>query len=305
MKRILMVALASVLLVVLVGCANRPNDKLDHTQGEMPTDNKIALSTYIAGGILASADTIDEQTAIRLRRDIYYPLQNTETTEELKIEGVLPEVNVYFERLKFFLDEGVKGFEVQEKASSREGYEIELNYNVDGEPYTIYYNKDVDNRLSGLLIYNQMEFELVGDIESEVEEYEVKFKAIDNTNQGNWIEIELETEDERDEYEFEMEMKMVINGAYKEVKMDYSIEYDEESIELEIYDNNRLSKYEFEKERENDRVVYQFEYEVDNVKGEVKVLETVDETGKPVYRYKINEEGKRKDLDYERDDDDD
>ena len=306
MRRNIVFAIILIALLVIVGCTPtttpEETDTTKTTPGaakELPTDNKIALSTYIAGGVLASRDKI-EQTPQASR--MILPLQ---TEEELKIEKILSEVNVYFDRLKFFLDEGVEGIVVQERASSREGYEVELNYQIDDEQYTIYYNEVSKDRLTGLLLYNNVEFELIGEIENEEEEYEIKFKAIDTTNEANWVEIELETEDESDEYEFESQMKMVINGAYKEVKVEYSVENEEQSIELEINDNGDISQYEFDREQDDGGIVYKIEYEVENVQGEVAVLETVDETGNPIYRYKIEEEGKRKDIDFDRDDDDD
>jgi|GEM_PF-1137244 len=135
-------------------------------------------------------------------------------------------------------------------------------------------------------------------------EEEIYLKTIDKENSDNYIEITIETEQEDEENEFEMKLESLIDGVEKDMKIEFEVENDEVSIEMETQDGN---KYEFARETENDNddIEYEFEYTVDGVEGEVELIVTTNEAGEEIYRYHIEEDGEEKDVEFDDDDDDD
>ncbi len=120
-------------------------------------------------------------------------------------------------------------------------------------------------------------------------------------NGDNYIEIEYKVEVEEDETETKFEMKTYINGVEKEIEIEIKIEDDEYKIEIQDGDN----EYEFKREIEDDGIKYELEYKVNGVEGEIEIFETTNELGETIYTYKIEEEGRYKEIEIDDDDDDD
>ena len=120
-------------------------------------------------------------------------------------------------------------------------------------------------------------------------------------NGDNYVEMTYKVETEDDETETKFEMKSYINGVEKEISIEIKVENDEYKIEIEDGDNS----YEFKRELEDGGIEYKLEYEVNGVEGEIKIFETENELGEKVYTYKIEEEGKYKEVEIDDDYDDD
>jgi hypothetical protein len=114
-------------------------------------------------------------------------------------------------------------------------------------------------------------------------------------NGDNYIKITYKQEIEQDETKTEFEMEKNIDGVESEVKIEIKYEQDEYKIEIEDGDNS----YEFKREVEKDGIKYELEYEVNGVEGEIEIFETTNEFGETVYQYKIEEEGRQKEVEKE------
>ena len=307
-------ALAFILMLfTLVGCdsllnVNNASDDGTVKGYELSSSQSLGLSTYLASGLLQETDTV--QTVASLNN--YAPsFLSTEAT--FQIDSELDEVNFYFNKLKVFLDQGLEqAINLEETESTREGYDYQVNYTIDDEAYVIYYafvnevdvededDDEIEFELSGLMIIDGIEYELIGANEIEEDEAKMWFKTVDN-NSGNYVYIEIEEEDGEQKFETET----VINGVMKKSEFKFEKEDDETKVELKLNNNGQESEFEFKREMEDEGLVYKFEYKMGNTEGEVKITEEVDEQGKKTYRYEIEEEGKKKEVKKKDVDDDD
>ncbi len=129
---------------------------------------------------------------------------------------------------------------------------------------------------------------------SQFQETERKMELI-ATNGDDSIKITYKQANEENEAKTEFEIEKNINGIESEVSVQIKYEQNEYKVEIEDGDNS----YEFKREMENGKTTYKLEYEVNGVEGEIKITETKNELGETVYQYKIEEEGKRKDIEKE------
>lgn len=315
MKKLFALALI-LMLFTIVGCegllnVNNASDDGTVKGYELSSSQSLGLSTYLASGLLQETDTV--QTVASLNN--YAPsFLSTEAT--FQIDSELDEVNFYFNKLKVFLDQGLEqAINLEETESTREGYDYQVNYTINDEAYVIYYafvneidvededDDEIEFELSGLMIIDGNEYELIGANEIEEDEAKMWFKTVDVSNSGNYVYVEIEEEEGEQKFKTET----VINGVEKKSEFKFENEEDETKVELKLNNNGQESEFEFKREMEDEGLVYKFEYKMGNTEGEVKITEEVDEQGKKTYRYEIEEEGKKKEVrkkDEDEDDDD-
>lgn len=302
--------------LTLAGCATTDQqDKQTENQTEtikLDTNSSLAFSTYLASGLLTSNNTSSTMNMS------YTNLSDaTSETDSLLIESELDEVNIYFNKLKVFMENGVESvLNVSEQTSTMEGYDYEITYTIEDESYTIYYSliesteeadEDDDDddesefQLTGLMVIDGVNYELEGASETEEDEHEMWFETIDQENSDNYVRVEIANEDGEQKFEIET----TINGITKEAEIKFEQEDNETKVELELVQNGQESYYEFKKEVEDNETIYKFEYEINGVEGEVKVTEEVDADGNTTYQYEIEEDGKTKEIDKRDPDDDD
>jgi len=264
--------------------------------------------------------------------------------DDFEVDSELESVSEYVELLKSFMENGAPGFaNISEELSDREEYKNKLTVVVAEEVYLLYYNVNSETKeISGIFVINEEEYTITAysyldddddfyedddddfyeeddddDDEDDADdmaftnlseetttvvlndEYEKKMVLIAR-NGDNYIEIEYKVEVEDDETETKFEMKTFINGIEKEITIEIKIENDEYKIEIEDGDNS----YEFKREIEDGGFKYELEYEVNGVEGEIEIFETTNELGETVYIYKIQEEGRTKEVELDDDDDD-
>lgn len=304
---------------LLVGCTTSENTPINQTVS-LSSDQSLVLSTYLASGLMPSST--NDTTNLSAVYESQYKMSLLSTNENtLEIESELDEVNIYFDKLKVFMDEGIESvLNISEQTSTMEGYDTEITYAIEDVTYTIYYSfidelteKDVvptsnntDNedddeveldeeqefKLEGLMIIDGIEYQLTGANEIEDDEQKMWFKTIDTNNTGNEVKVVIKNENE--EQKFEINTK--IDGVEKMSKIKFEKEDNETKVELKFQNGDQESSYKFKKEIEDDKTVYKFEYEVDGVDGEVKIFEITDELGNVTYKYQIDEDGKTKDI---------
>ena len=118
-------------------------------------------------------------------------------------------------------------------------------------------------------------------------------------NGDDYIEMTYKVETEENESETKFEMVSYIAGIENEIEIKIAQEADEYKVEIQDEDNY----YEFKREVEDEGTKYKLEYEVNEVEGEIEILETEDELGNTVYIYDIDEDGKHKSVEIDKDDD--
>jgi len=303
MKKILILTIALALsLAVIAGCsAVDPGDTSEAVTLE--TDESLAFSAYLATGLIA------EMTDLNL----YAPAVNLDTEEAeptLEVETELDEVNAYFNKLKVFMDNnGVDtALQLQEQASTKEGYTHMMSFTLEDVAYTLHYSlkkgaakedvpadEDVTEEevfeMNGLLIMNQVEYQLTGKNEISAQEKKMWFEATDPVNAQNKVRIEKKVEDGEQKFNVES----TVNGETRRSEIKFENEGNEAKVQLKLMSGENESQYTFRRETEDGETGYKFTYRVGQTEGEVKISET--ETGDGyTYRYQIKEGGVEKSV---------
>ncbi|ERJ13191.1 hypothetical protein [Haloplasma contractile] len=366
MKKIISLSIFT-LIFVLAGCSsssdlNSTQHEGDSTQAsELNSDQSLAFSTYLASGFLSgtSDDSVQNMSYTSRTNGIrFLTTTDDQTTDDsFQIDTELDEVNIYFNKLKVFMEQGLdSAINIEETTSTRAEYDHQVTYTIDDVSYVIYYSyveslsnedstnddgdtttttdgaenmsatteedeededkddvdrddedKDDDDRddedkdeedeeqefkLVGLMVIDNVEYELVGANEIEEDETKMWFETIDTNDTGNYVHVEIKEEDGEQKFEIET----VIDGVEKISEIKFEQEDNETKVELKIESGDTESSYEFKKEVEDGETVYKFEYEIGETEGEVKIYEIVDADGNISYKYEIEEEGKSKEV---------
>lgn len=125
------------------------------------------------------------------------------------------------------------------------------------------------------------------DLDSEENETKMVLVA---TNGTDTIKIIYKTEVEDGESTIKFYVEQTIDGITKEV----TLKITEEENETVVKVKDGEDEYSFKREVEEEGVVYKLQYEVDGVKGMVKITEITDEEGNITYDYFIQEAGRER-----------
>lgn len=327
MKKILFIGLTIILGLTLAGCGEtQSNNEL--LTSNISSEESLATLSYLSTGFL----DFNNQEVVVSHMSFLSDVDGE--AEPTVIEGELDEVNIYIDRLKGLIDNGVEGFgSITEDDSENELYMYKLTFTVNEEEYIIHYNIDeTTGEMTGIIMIGDVEYEF--EVLDNMKEYEYnheeknenKGKSNDNgksSDDDDEVEIE-ESEDEQEEPdevdEVETKMVLVATNGLDTIKITYKTEVEEnestikfyvektidgveEKITLKISEEEGETKvkitdgedeYSFKREVEDEGVVYMLQYEVDGVRGMVKITEVVDEEGNIVYDYFIQEAGREK-----------
>ncbi len=343
MKKIGIVSMLFIIFV-LAGCTSFKGISENINQEiELSGSQSLGFSTFLASGFLDTTPDI-EGMALNEKNNVnvVFLTSTTETSDGFQIDSEIEEVNIYFNKLKVFMEKGYdSAIDVKQSASTKEGYDFEVTYTVDDVSYVIYYSfvddltddtdttnlnnmssttennneddddndEDVDKeedddkdevdlddkeefKLRGLLIIDGVEYELVGANEIEENETKTWFKTADFNKKENYVRVQIKEESGTQKFEIETR----IDGVENKSQIKFHEEDDETKVELRLKSDEEESVYNFKKEIEDGKTMYKFEYKIGEVKGNVKIYEIVDELGNVTYQYKIEENGKRKEI---------
>lgn len=135
---------------------------------------------------------------------------------------------------------------------------------------------EIDVKFNGIVILDEVEYQVNGKYESEDDEVEYQFKI--SLNNGDYVKIKTETEDDETEYKYES----YINGSKYEYKVEYEFEDDKTEIKFEeeidgveteykyeffTKDNKNYVKVKFEKDSKEFKEKYLIEVVVNEVDG--------------------------------------
>lgn len=293
----------------------------------MDINQTLAFTAYMSGDLLERHN----HNAI-LSPFYAVHVIDIEDNQPMEIEEEMEQINFYFNKLKLFLDAGrSEPFNFDENSSDRVEYDNMLKFNVYGRDYSIYYNylnlqenvrrtpynnrtetdlndnfyddrdlygENIERReqkefqLSGIIVIDEIEYDLKGANEIEGDEQKLWLETTYNDNTDDFIRMERRTEDNEQKYHF----KSFIDNQISESRIELENNDSEEKIEMYLISGEDESKYEFKKEIENGIRVYKFEYRINNVEGQGQITEGTDGNGNTVYRYSIRENGRNKDI---------
>lgn len=169
---------------------------------------------------------------------------------------------------------------------------------------------EVSTKLEGIMIINDVQYEVIGrkEVEQKEDEVEVKTSFISRIDQKNYVKVTQKLEEEDGETQQKFSYEVVENGirvSTSEVKVKQ--ENENTKIELKIFENDQYSKYEFKQVEENGAKMIMIKVQDNDISLDIKVYVVVDEvTGETTYSYKLKD-GKEfhKDRHHEDDEDDD
>ncbi len=315
MKKIFMISFI-VLTVFSLSACSTTNEKDVTDEEMMSSEASLATLSYLSTGFLDFT-----QMDIDLASPLFLSNENSnQDNDETVIEGELDDVNIYIDRLKGLIENGVDNFGSTEiTASDNELFEYLLTFTVSEEMYKIHYNIDPDTaEMTGIIIFGESEYDF--EVMDNIHEYEYT-NSNGKDDDAEEPEDDEEIEEETDEND---EIKMVLiatngedrikityknetedDGEVTKFKVESTIDGNEKLVELKIVSEEDKYKvqitdgddqYTFKRNVEDDGVVYRLDYEIVGTKGFVKITVTVDEEGNEVYEYFIQEAGRTKNV---------
>ncbi len=263
----------------------------------MATNESVASLSYISTGFIEGEMSLleEEDPDTGLPTQLTYLNYDKPGTTTTKVEGEIGYVNIYLDKMKLFMGEGVNSIDiVVQTESDNPDYEIMFTYTVEEVLYTIYYNYDEELDLyEGILILDDITFDL--EIEDNLKEEEGETKRnliLTATNNENTIVIDYETKEEEGELKETLEVTKIIDGVESIITIE--LKEEENSFRVKIQDGN--NEYDFKMETDDEGNHYKLDYTVDGIEGTARITETVDDDGNKVYSYRITEGEVTKDV---------
>ncbi len=313
MKKLFLLLAAVVITLSLSACSNSDEPLENIEYGEFSTQEALVSMSYLSAGLL---DTTSYNQQASLNGFSVSDLLETPEAPDTEFETELEEVNIYLEKLKGFIANGPSGLgTIENEESDREEYQYKLTVNVEDQEYLLYYNVSEAEEITGIFVIGEVEYQI------EVEENTLK-ETCDPTIDEDCDDIE-EQEEPEDEDETEHKMVLTASNGVDTIKITYKVETSdtehktvfklekniegiesestikiiEEENEFKVVIEDEDNSYTFKTENEDGEVMYKLQYEVNGVKGQVKIKVKTDEFGEEYYAYQIIEQGKNRSVD--------
>jgi hypothetical protein len=279
MKKTLLVFFTVLLIIALSACSLDGNTLTTTDTQIQPLSSETSLATlsYLSAGFLTTSDPV--------AGDLLF----LASTEKARIEDNMEVVNVYFDRLRSLIDNGVDSFgSATQEVSDREGFAFKLTFTVNDETYLIYYNVDeVTGEMSGIIIINTVEYEFEV-LENKLEyEYEYEHEEQNGNTEDNELDDEAEatvteaTVDTEDSTTEETDVTTSEDAVVQEV---------ESKMVLLATNGTDTIKIVYKTEVEEDESVTKFELE-QNIGGVTKEVSMKIVQEEDHYKVKIEENG--------------
>lgn len=254
MKKLFLTLFGMFAVVTLAACGgtNDPINENDPATSPLSSEYSLATLSYLSSGFLSQTSTTT----------VSNPFTFLNNQDETEIEGELDTVNLYFDRLKDMIDNGVESFgNVVEEASDNELYEFKLTFTVNEEVYIIYYNlDDLTGEMTGIIVIDSVEytFEVIdnmreykfgeqeknenreenanGDDEDDTEDdIDTEEAQDDDVDTEDEQDDDVDTEDDEDE-ESETKMMLIAHNGDDSIKIMYKTETeeDEQTIKFDM-----------------------------------------------------------------------
>ncbi len=287
-----LVPLFTVLLILAIALSPR-------TTTDNPTiinafeSQKYAEITYLSASLIESTTTISTGNIVKLG---FLDLTEFEDNEEL--------INLYFDTLKVFLEED--NFLSNTTITTLDNHEFQtlISFEENSVTYNFYITIDEDGVIEGLLVINDITYQVEGTTEEDKESLKIELQA---KKGSDYITIEYETEN-KEEQEIKYQIQTSINGVETNKEVKVSKENDESKVEI----TEGANEYELKKELEDGQYKYKLQYKINEIEGEAIITEEIDSNGLVQYQYQIKEGNEEKIIDknkpdhsYDDDSDDD
>ncbi len=128
MKKIFLFLLVITASLTLSGCADAKNiETIEDLTVDLGSEESLATLSYLSTGFL------DFENASPVASNVVF-LSNTDDEPETVIEGELDDVNIYIDRLKALMDNGLESFgSVLDEVSDNDLYDFKLTFTVNEE----------------------------------------------------------------------------------------------------------------------------------------------------------------------------
>jgi hypothetical protein len=208
--------------------------------------------------------------------------------EDPLIESELDDINIYFDKLKYFIDYTVPFEELLlTENSEEEVYQYTIAFVLDEVEYTINFNI-IDGVLSGVMNFSGKTFELSGTYITTQGEETFEIEAFSGSD---YMSVKLNTENNGDESKLKLEVQSRISNQIRNKTIEIKDELDEQVVIITEDDN----EYKLQKEVTAE-YTYKFTYRIGSTEGVLEINETVDEFGNQEYNYTIKENGQEKEI---------
>jgi len=286
--KLLMTVLVAVLLVVVIFATNTPVTPYTPVALTEYQTKKLVETSYMSASIISNATISATSTTLS-----YLPLADQETEFEKNID----DFNYYFNMLKVFIDDEAFMDNAVFENLTDSIYDYKISYLVENKQYVFLLKIDKEGEITGEITIGSKVLTVEGTFEEKSDGISLDLVARSN---NDYIVIEYESETD-DEIQKQYKIKQSINNIYIEKEISIEIEDDKTKVSIKQGEDS----YNLEKHSENGVTVYYLEYEVNDLEGEVYITESIDEFGKTVYSYHINEQGFEKDIELDDPDEDD
>ncbi len=148
----------------------------------------------------------------------------------------------------------------------------------------------------GLIVIDGEEYELEGYSTIEEDEEIIVFETVDSLDEDHYVRVKIKNVDGMQRFD----LLTVIDGVEKRTDVKLIEEENMVKVHLRLFEGEERDTYQFKKIVEDDKTIYMLHYKVGDVNGHIKIFEKVDENGDTLYRYKIHEGGKNKQVEKHR-----
>ncbi|MCK4552407.1 MAG: hypothetical protein KAU02_05755 [Tenericutes bacterium] len=311
MKKLIVLVFAMFTSIALIGCDSTALAKLTD-EFEMDSQTSLVSLSYLSAGFLDLNSTTDTtQLGFTLLAD----------GEEPVVEEDLDEINVYFDLLRSFIDNGSTNFgNIELEISDRIEFANKINVSVGEDIYVLYFNVDVTTgEITGIFVIGDVEYIITASNSlDDSEEFEDEYDDEDEDEEEAEIEDEDEMEAEEEteiveEYDSEVGTSSEATDVAFKLSSDLDDEDDETEQKMELIATNGEDtiKITYEVETDGDEQETKFEVKktIGGVETEVQVkISSEDdeykvelEDGENYYQFKqeMESEGNVYKLEYE------
>lgn len=288
MKKTLKILLPVLTIGMLTGCqlSNNNNNQNggssnNNSEPSSQSQNVYAFEAITSAGLLHSLNNNQDVLAIKKAQ--------ADETLISQIKDYLPSVEAALTNQSLMTSS-----EVVESDRSEYATKVILTYTdiaLVNQTMTMYYNEtaipdddfddDWDDQfeeeyvIDGLIIIDNVEYQMFGKKELDQDEYEVSFTY--QIDENNYIKVEQEIENDESEFNY-----TVIQNRRK--VYEYSLEVENNSVELEVKDRNLgVEKMEFEFLNRDNRTYIIAEVRQNGVSSEIVFEKVVDELNNITY----------------------
>lgn len=273
-RKSLSLVLMIFLVVLTVPFALKLNDGNGDISANLDSE-LISTLAYVSSAMLNDEIVLANSTSIMFLADGDDPL----------VESELDDINIYFDKLKYFVDYTVPFEDILLTEHLLNDYLYTITFTLDDVVYTMNFNIE-DDILTGEMLFSDKTFDLAGTYINNDTEQTFEIEAISGLDS---MKVSVNTENTTEETKLKLQIQSKIANQVKEKTIEIKDENDEQIVVITEGDSEFKLKKEVTAE-----YTYKFEYKIGTTEGVLEIEETVDDQGNSEYNYTIKENGNEK-----------